>query len=52
MPVGVEYSITPMGHALKEPFEALYDWVLEYGSQVEVAQEKYDQLRADEKEPA
>jgi DNA-binding HxlR family transcriptional regulator len=41
-PVGVEYSITPLGLSLKKPFEALYDWALTHGSELEQAQAGYD----------
>jgi len=27
-PVGVEYAITPLGHSLRGPFEALCDWAV------------------------
>ncbi|WP_315764041.1 helix-turn-helix domain-containing protein [Sphingomonas sp. Y38-1Y] len=27
-PIGVEYAITPLGHSLREPFEALCRWAL------------------------
>lgn len=27
-PIGVEYAITPLGHSLREPFEALCAWAL------------------------
>ena len=41
-PVGVEYAITPLGQSLRVPFEALYDWALSHGSQVEDARSVYD----------
>ncbi|WP_417843878.1 winged helix-turn-helix transcriptional regulator [Thalassospira sp.] len=41
-PVGVEYSITPLGLSLKKPFEALYDWALTHGGELEQAQAGYD----------
>jgi DNA-binding HxlR family transcriptional regulator len=44
-PVGVEYTITPLGHSLKEPFAALYDWALAHGPKMECAQAAYDQAR-------
>jgi DNA-binding HxlR family transcriptional regulator len=47
MPVGVEYSITPLGHSLREPFEALYQWALEHGPTLEAAQ-KYDKQEHEE----
>ncbi|MGH1557662.1 winged helix-turn-helix transcriptional regulator [Caulobacter segnis] len=30
-PVGVEYAITPLGHSLRIPFEALCDWAIANG---------------------
>ena len=44
-PIGVEYAITPLGHSLRQPFEALCAWALENGRAVEVASATYDQSR-------
>ncbi|MBB4226929.1 winged helix-turn-helix transcriptional regulator [Rhizobium mongolense] len=41
-PVGVEYTITPLGRSLQAPFEALYCWALAHGAEVETAQADYD----------
>ncbi|GEN24488.1 HxlR family transcriptional regulator [Halomonas cupida] len=41
-PVAVEYSITELGHSLREPFSALYKWSLEHSSEVIEAQQRYD----------
>lgn len=41
-PVAVEYSITDLGHSLREPFSALYEWSLEHSSEVIEAQQRYD----------
>lgn len=30
-PIGVEYAITPLGHSLQQPFEALCTWALDHG---------------------
>ncbi len=30
-PIGVEYAITPLGHSLRQPFEALCAWALTHG---------------------
>ncbi|QDX30215.1 helix-turn-helix transcriptional regulator [Dickeya poaceiphila] len=46
-PIAVEYHITPLGHSLKEPFQALYRWTVEYLPQVTQARELFDQ-RLDE----
>jgi DNA-binding HxlR family transcriptional regulator len=45
MPVGVEYTITPLGKSLQQPFAALYDWALTYGPELERAQAEYDRGR-------
>ena len=44
-PVGVEYSITALGGTLREPFDALCGWVVEYSDNVVEAQAAYDQLK-------
>ena len=41
-PVAVEYSVTPMGRTLQEPFAALYEWALEHSAQIEQAQADFD----------
>ena len=41
-PVAVEYSITPLGVTLREPFQALFDWTIQYGAEVEAAREMFD----------
>ena len=42
VPVGVEYSITKLGHTLEGPFNALHDWSATYLPEVELAQREYD----------
>jgi DNA-binding HxlR family transcriptional regulator len=44
-PIGVEYAVTALGGSLREPFAALYDWVLTNGCKMEQAQGTYDELR-------
>ncbi len=44
-PVGVEYTITPLGSSLRQPFEALYAWSMTYGPEIEKAQTEYDRAR-------
>ncbi len=44
-PIGEEYTITSLGHSLREPFAALYNWALIYGSQLEHAQAAFDSAR-------
>lgn len=46
LPIGVEYSLTPLAQTLKQPFEALYDWALQHGPAVEQAQAAYDSLHS------
>ncbi len=41
-PVAVEYSITPLGRTLQQPFEALYAWAVEHVPDVERAQAAFD----------
>lgn len=41
-PIGVEYSITPLGNSLKGPFEALYNWATTHGPALSEAQRQYD----------
>lgn len=41
-PVAVEYSITPLGRTLQEPFVALVAWATEHGGSIECAQQAYD----------
>jgi len=33
-PIGVEYAITPLGHSLREPFEALCAWALTHADEM------------------
>ena len=41
-PIGVEYAITPLGHSLREPFEALCAWALANSAAVEAANLEHD----------
>lgn len=43
--VAVEYSITPLGLSLKQPFESLYAWTLDHATEVVGAQAEYDNGR-------
>ncbi|EGT4372178.1 helix-turn-helix transcriptional regulator [Cronobacter malonaticus] len=48
-PVAVEYSITPLGRTLQEPFVALVSWARQHGAAIKQAQVAYDErLAADE----
>ncbi|MFJ9554043.1 winged helix-turn-helix transcriptional regulator [Nocardiopsis sp. NPDC101807] len=42
-PVGVEYSLTPLGESLREPFGRLYDWTVDNADEIQACQEDYDQ---------
>ena len=45
-PIGVEYAITPLGHSLRQPFEALWAWALHHGDAIDQAGTTYDHARA------
>lgn len=44
-PIGVEYAITPLGHSLRQPFEAICAWALENAEAVERASATYDRSK-------
>lgn len=44
-PVAVEYSITPLGRTLQDPFIALVSWTKQHGGAMEQAQRIYDDGR-------
>jgi DNA-binding HxlR family transcriptional regulator len=41
-PVGVEYSLTPLGESLREPFGWLYDWTVDNADEIQRHQMEYD----------
>ena len=41
-PVAVEYSVTPLGLTLQEPFAALHAWAVHHATDVGEAQRSYD----------
>ncbi|WP_246888294.1 winged helix-turn-helix transcriptional regulator [Streptomyces sp. GESEQ-13] len=41
-PVGVEYSLTPLGESFREPFTRLYEWTVAHSDEVLSAQREYD----------
>ncbi|MBU2667309.1 helix-turn-helix transcriptional regulator [Actinoplanes bogorensis] len=41
-PVGVEYSLTPLGESLREPFGRLYDWTVEHAGEIQERRLAYD----------
>ena len=45
-PLGVEYSLTPLGDTLEAPVRALNDWSRQYSAAVRTAQEAYDADRS------
>ena len=48
-PVGVEYSLTPLGESLREPFGRLYDWTIAHTDEIHQRQQDYDQrLRSEQ----
>ena len=44
-PIGVEYAITPLGHSLRQPFEALCAWALDNGEAIEAANREHDKIK-------
>ena len=44
-PIGVEYTITPLGLSLREPFAVLYDWARTHGPEMARAQADHDRMR-------
>ena len=45
-PIGVEYTITPLGLSLREPFAVLFDWARTHGPEMARAQASHDRARA------
>ena len=45
-PIGVEYAITPLGHSLRQPFEALCAWAVVHAEAVEQSSSSYDDGKA------
>jgi DNA-binding HxlR family transcriptional regulator len=41
--VAVEYSITPLGRSLEDPFKALFDWTMLHTAEVLQAQSAFDE---------
>lgn len=46
-PIGVEYRITPLGHSLREPFEALCSWALAHEHALAAAAIAYERSRGE-----
>lgn len=46
--VAVEYSVTPLGRTLEEPFKVLFDWTARHSDDVFQARSAYDARGADE----
>jgi DNA-binding HxlR family transcriptional regulator len=44
-PIGVQYAITPLGHSLRQPFEALCAWALAHGQGIDDASTAYDRAK-------
>ena len=42
-PVGVEYSLTPLGRSLREPFMHLYGWTVHHSDEITRSQREYDE---------
>ena len=41
-PLGVEYSLTPLGESFRGPFTRLHEWTVEHIDEVLSAQQEYD----------
>jgi DNA-binding HxlR family transcriptional regulator len=41
-PLGVEYSLTPLGESFRGPFTHLLDWTIEHSGEVTAAQREFD----------
>ncbi len=41
-PVGVEYSLTPLGESLRKQFGLLYDWTVEHSGEIQNCQRAHD----------
>ena len=48
-PVAVEYSVTPLGRTLQEPFAALYAWTQAHNAEIDAARRAFDE-RSTERE--
>ncbi|MET0135947.1 MAG: helix-turn-helix domain-containing protein [Kibdelosporangium sp.] len=48
-PVGVEYSLTPLGESLREPFGHLYAWTTTHADEIQKCQQGYDRRQHVEK---
>jgi DNA-binding HxlR family transcriptional regulator len=46
VPPQVEYELTPLGHSLFKPIEALVAWAGQHGAEIFRARERYDQRGA------
>ncbi|NTA35795.1 helix-turn-helix transcriptional regulator [Agrobacterium salinitolerans] len=44
-PVAVEYSVTPLGESLKAPFQAIFQWSVAHGPEIEAAKQRFDRER-------
>lgn len=49
-PVAVEYSVTPLGRTLEQPFAALYGWTVDHLSEIEQAQQAFDRNRSGDRQ--
>jgi len=45
-PIGVEYAITPLGSSLRSPFEALCNWAIDHGNELDQALLAHDRTKA------
>ena len=48
-PIGVEYSLAPVGASLRAPFGQLYDWTIEHADAIREAEVNYDEANEERK---
>ncbi|MEU1362188.1 helix-turn-helix domain-containing protein [Micromonospora zamorensis] len=41
-PVGVEYSLTPLGESFRGPFTCIYEWALAHSDEIQAFQRTFD----------
>ncbi|WP_062014817.1 helix-turn-helix domain-containing protein [Aureimonas sp. AU4] len=52
IPPRVDYALTPLGHSLREPVEALGDWALRHHGSIEASRQDYDRRAGRDDEPS
>ncbi|WP_337271236.1 winged helix-turn-helix transcriptional regulator [Oryzifoliimicrobium ureilyticus] len=47
-PIAIEYTVSHLGQSLKEPFQALFQWTVARGAEIEAAKQRFDRGRGDQ----